>query len=266
MVIFYIFDANYIQLVPIKNRSKEELLRAYRKIYNWLVLRGFTPQLHKLDNETSHEVEAFIRSQHTHLQYTPPDMHCTNPAERAIRTWKNHFLSEIAGLPKSFPITNGCQLTTQCEATLNMLRPCHQNPRLSVHKVLEGTFSFDATPMAPLGAEVLVYMKPHRCKTWGYHAAKAWYLAYVAQHYRCIRVIMQTQGVSISPTPSVFATTQYPYPPSPPLTGSSTQRPASPMPLQAYRKLPQTKWRQSKPYARYSLAKPLPPNRACLPE
>ena len=68
-----------------------------------IVLRGFKPLLPKLDIETSHEVEAFICSRHTHLQYTPPDMHRTNPAERAIRTWKNHFLSRDGGAPKVLP-------------------------------------------------------------------------------------------------------------------------------------------------------------------
>ena len=37
VVIFYIYDANYIQSVPIKNRSKEELLRAYHETCNRLV-------------------------------------------------------------------------------------------------------------------------------------------------------------------------------------------------------------------------------------
>jgi len=31
-VVFYIYDANYIRSVPIKSRSKEELLRAYHKV------------------------------------------------------------------------------------------------------------------------------------------------------------------------------------------------------------------------------------------
>jgi hypothetical protein len=44
-----------------------------------LTLRGFKPLLHKLDNETSHKVEQFVSSQQTHLQYTSPDNHCTNP-------------------------------------------------------------------------------------------------------------------------------------------------------------------------------------------
>ena len=74
-----------------------------------------------------------------------------------------------------------------------------------------------------------------------------------------------TRGASASPTPFVSATTPYQYTPSLPPTGSSTQRLTSPTPWQASRKLPQTNWMPSKPYARYSLAKSLPPNRALLP-
>jgi hypothetical protein len=162
VAVFYIYDANYIRFIPIKSRSKEELLRAYHKVYKWLLVWGFKPFLHKMDNETSHEVETFIQGQQTRLQYTPPDMHRTNPAERTIHTCKNQFLLGITGLPKSFPIANWCHLTKQCDATLNMLRPCRQNPLLSAHEALEGSFSFDATPMAPLSTEVLVHMKPNR--------------------------------------------------------------------------------------------------------
>jgi hypothetical protein len=75
-----------------------------------------------------------------------------------------------------------------------MMRPCCLNPLLSVHKALEGTFLFDATPMALLGTEVLVHQKPGRRKTWGYHAAKAWYLSHAAAHYHCICVIMKEMG------------------------------------------------------------------------
>jgi hypothetical protein len=44
---FYVFDVNYICSVPIKNRSKEELLHAYSSTYEWLTLRGFKPLLCK---------------------------------------------------------------------------------------------------------------------------------------------------------------------------------------------------------------------------
>jgi len=186
VVVFYVYNANYIRSVPIKSQSKEELLRAHQETHKWLSMWGFKPLLHKMNNETLHEVEKFIQAQQMRIQYTPPDMHHTNPAERAIRTWKNHFLAGIAGLPKSFPIANWCRLTKQCDATLNMLRPCCQNPLLLAHEALEGNFSFDATPMAPLGTEVLVHMKPNQRSTWGYHASKAWYLSHSPNHYHCI--------------------------------------------------------------------------------
>jgi hypothetical protein len=78
VVVFYIYDANYICSIPIKSRSKEELLRAYHEVYEWLSVQGFKPLLHKMDNKTSHEVEKFIQGQQTRFQYTPPDMHCSN--------------------------------------------------------------------------------------------------------------------------------------------------------------------------------------------
>ncbi len=196
VALFYdIYDANAIQLVPIKNRSKEEILWAVTEVYAWLTAGGYRPILHKMDNETSHDVEAFIPSEQVKLQYCPPNMHCTNPAKCAVRTWKNHFTAGLAGLPPSFPLAHSwCRLTTQSNAMLNMMHPCRLNPLLSAHEALEGTFSFDATPMALLGTEVLVHQKPNQCKTWGYHAAKAWYLSHAASHYRCICVIMKDTG------------------------------------------------------------------------
>ncbi len=162
VIVFYIFLTNTICSIPIKNCSKEELLCAYDKIYKWLTLRGFKPLLHKLDNKTSKDVETFVATEYTCIQYTPPDIHRTNPAKQALCTWKNHFLTGMAGLPKSFPVANWCRLTTQCNATLNMLHLCRQNPLLLAYEALEGSFSFNATPMAPLGTKNLMHMKPNR--------------------------------------------------------------------------------------------------------
>jgi hypothetical protein len=100
----------------------------------------------------------------------------------------------MTGLPKSFPIANWCGLTTQCNTTLNMLCLCPQNPLLLAHEVLKGLFSFNATPMAPLGTEVFVHMKPNCQCMWGYHASKAWYLLHAANHYCCIQVLMADTG------------------------------------------------------------------------
>jgi hypothetical protein len=108
VALFYVYNPNYIKSVPIKNQSKEELLQAYTEVYAWLSARGYRPLLHKLDNETSHDVKTFIVVEQVKIQYMPPDMHCTNPAKCAVRTWKNHFTAGIAGIPSSFLIANWC--------------------------------------------------------------------------------------------------------------------------------------------------------------
>jgi hypothetical protein len=60
ITLFYIYNANAIWSVPIKNRSKEELLPAVTEVYAWLTAWGFWPLLHKMKKETSHDVKAFI--------------------------------------------------------------------------------------------------------------------------------------------------------------------------------------------------------------
>ena len=79
--LFFTVDGNYIKSYPIKSRHGSELLKAYNDVYSFLRVRGYRPQLHKLDNETSRDVEDFIAEQQVKVQYTPADMHCTNIAE-----------------------------------------------------------------------------------------------------------------------------------------------------------------------------------------
>jgi hypothetical protein len=194
VVIFYIYNATFVKSVPIKSRSKEEILWAYRLIYAYLTARGCKPQLHKMDNKMSHDVKTFICKENMCLQYTPSNIHRTNQAEREIHMWKNHFLSGIAGLPKTFPFANWCRLTNQTDFILNMLWPCRQNPALSAFKVLKWSYSFNSTPMAPLGTKVLVHHKPNWHSSWDFLALNAWYISPFLQHYQCIKIIMRNTG------------------------------------------------------------------------
>eukprot|EP00804_Cyclotella_cryptica_P020406 CCRYP_012624-RA/>CCRYP_012624-RA protein AED:0.67 eAED:0.42 QI:0/0/0/0.75/0/0/4/0/921 len=200
MVIFYVVDANYIKSYPIKSCHRTELIKAYTNVYNFLRTWGYRPQLHKLDNEMSQDVEEFIAENNTKHQYTPPHMHRTNPAERAIRTWKNHFVAIRAGTPSTYRLSNWCKDLEQTDITLNMMRPCTQNPKLSAHKAMEGMFSFNTTPMVPISTECMVHVKPSRQQTWGYHAIKAWYFAPALNHFRCVRVVTNTGAMQTTNT------------------------------------------------------------------
>jgi hypothetical protein len=76
MALFYINNANAIWSVPIKNRSKEELLWAVTDVYAWQTARGYRPLLHKVDKETSNDIKAFIASEQVEL-HAPHQSHQT---------------------------------------------------------------------------------------------------------------------------------------------------------------------------------------------
>ncbi|KAL7482665.1 hypothetical protein ACHAW6_012248, partial [Cyclotella cf. meneghiniana] len=105
IVIFYTADANHIKSYPIKSCHRTELLQAYNDVYAYLHVFGYQPQLYKLDNKSSHNVETFITENNASL-YTPPEIHQTKIAEQAIHTWKNHFVAMHAGAAKSYRLSN----------------------------------------------------------------------------------------------------------------------------------------------------------------
>eukprot|EP00957_Ditylum_brightwellii_P045358 3438217-Ditylum_brightwellii.AAC.1 len=100
-------------------------------------------------------------------------MHWTNAAEKVIQTWKNHFMAGLASLPADFPITHWCRLIIQANLTLNILRPCRQNPALSAQEAIHGTFHFEAPLMAPPGTKCYIHIKPRKRASWGFHAEDA---------------------------------------------------------------------------------------------
>ena len=147
---------------PIRNKTAKEMLDTYQQVYKKLTKCGFTPTLHKLDNEVAQEVINFVEDQKATIQCTPPDMHRQNAAEKALQTWKMHFKSGLASLPAQFPISHWCKLVPQANLTLNMLCPCRTNSNLSAYEAIKGSFSFDATPLAPPGTKTYIHIKPNQ--------------------------------------------------------------------------------------------------------
>ena len=141
VAIFYAVNVNDTKSYPLKSRDRSQLLQAYEGVYAYLRMRGYRRKLHNINNEPFNDVKAFISKQQALVQYSPVDNHRTNIAERSIRTWKCHFGSMRAGTPPTFPLANCCRMMEQCDATLNMLRPCTINPLLSAFEAMEGRYS-----------------------------------------------------------------------------------------------------------------------------
>ena len=87
-----------------------------------LAARGLSVDLQILDIEASAAYkQAITFTWQSKFQLVPPEMHRCNRAERAIRTFKDHFLSILAGVDQSFPPYLWDLLLPQAELTLNLL-------------------------------------------------------------------------------------------------------------------------------------------------
>ncbi len=94
-----------------------------------LAARGLSVDLQILDNKTSTTYnEAITFKWNATLQLVPPDMHRHNQAERAICTYKNHFLAILAGVDSVFSPYLWDLLLPQAKLTLNLLRQATLNP------------------------------------------------------------------------------------------------------------------------------------------
>jgi hypothetical protein len=109
MMIVYDYDSNHIFIEPFKNRTAKCLLAAYQVLHTRLCRAGLKPRLQRLDNECSEMLKEFMQAQDIDYQLVPPGVHRRNAAERAIRTWQNHFIAGLCSVAstKNFPCTFG---------------------------------------------------------------------------------------------------------------------------------------------------------------
>jgi hypothetical protein len=125
----------------------------------------------------------FFQLQHVKVQHVPPTQKRTNKAERAIQTFRRHFLSILVGTHANFPINQWHHLLPQTEWTLNMLHAWPDNMTVSAyHGLHRQPYDFISHPMAPCGI-LLVAHDPVREK-WDNYRRIGFYLGPAVTHYR----------------------------------------------------------------------------------
>jgi hypothetical protein len=80
IMILYDHDSNAIMAQPIKDRTAQELLRAFQVMEQKLVARGNKPKLMKLDNDASKLQKTYLHQQDIIFQLVPPYSHIQNAA------------------------------------------------------------------------------------------------------------------------------------------------------------------------------------------
>jgi hypothetical protein len=104
ILILYDYDSNSVLSAPMKARGDKYMIRAFDVLIRSLIIRGLKPHLQRLDNETSLALRKYLKKQGINYQLAPPHIHRRNNAERAIQTFKNHFISGLCSVDPTFPL------------------------------------------------------------------------------------------------------------------------------------------------------------------
>ena len=79
----------------MNNICDKEMIRVFRYLTEYLKIQRIHPGFHFMDNEASTALKLTMTTINIKYQLVPPSNHRAINAERAIQTFKNHF---IAGL------------------------------------------------------------------------------------------------------------------------------------------------------------------------
>ena len=207
ILVVYDYDSNAILAAPLKSRQAQEITRAWTNLHGKLTQQGHEIKKYILDNECAADLKLAMVKASISYELVPPHIHRRNAAERAIRTFKNHFMAGLATCPPDFPITEWDRLLDQALLTLNLLRTSRVNPKLSSHAYLFGNHDFNRVPLVPPGSKLIVHNKPGHRPSWSFHGDDAWSIGPATEHYRCIKCyIPKTRTTRITDTFSIIPT------------------------------------------------------------
>lgn len=194
--IFIIYDwsSNAILATPISSTSDNSIINTFTENIKYLENRGFRPQHNIMDNVASHAIKKFLEKENIKFQLVEPHNHRVNAAERAIQTFKNHFISGLCTCDKDFPLQLWSRLVKQAQDSLNLLRTSRCHPKISAFDALEGTHDFNRVPFAPPGTRATIFNPPEIRSSWGPRATDAWYIGPVWNHYRCLSFYIPKTG------------------------------------------------------------------------
>ncbi len=194
-------DANYIFAKHMKNRTEGEMIRVYQKILNMMKAAGIGLKKQVLDNKCLAAIKAPIKENSMDHKLIPPGQHRHNQADRAIQTFKAHFISILAGIDDEFPLSLWCHLLKPTELTLNLLCQSRVAPKILAFAHVHGTHNYMQKPFAPIGCAVQTHVKLDNRLAWDTRSEPGFNLGTSMEYHQCFRVyVMRTRATRISGT------------------------------------------------------------------
>ncbi|KAL7533613.1 hypothetical protein ACHAWF_004560 [Thalassiosira exigua] len=156
IMVAYQCDLNVILMFmcPFKAQKDKHRLEAYNAIMERLQQRGHSVALQILDNDKIAKNASDSSPKNGGRNSNWFRLICTNATERAIRTFKAHFLAILAGVAPDFPKYLWDLLLPPAELALNLLRQSSLHPIHSAWEHFNGYFDYDAIlPWGPWAVE-----------------------------------------------------------------------------------------------------------------
>jgi hypothetical protein len=185
VMVCYVYDCNYVKVVPMRSRSASEWVKAYNTIHQELTVKGFKPKIQTLDNESTAALKNFFTDNDIDYQLVPPHCHRRNAAERAIWTFKEVFVAGLSSVDPTFPLHLWDRLLPQAEITLNLLRTSTLHPQFSAAAHFHGLVDYNKTAFALPGCKIIAHKKPGKRRTWAPHGQHGYSSGPAMQHCRC---------------------------------------------------------------------------------
>ncbi len=149
-----------------------------------------------MDNQASKVIKKYLTTQQGNNLLVKPNNHRVNASERAIHTFKAHFVNALATTNSNFPLQLRDWLTPQVEATLNMLCPSCIEPTILVYEAVHGPYYWNCFPLAPPGCKAVIYEAPESQGSWASHSTDMWYVGPSQDHFGVITSLFQTQELT----------------------------------------------------------------------
>ena len=99
----YDYDTNYIFALPIANVQDKTIIESFDKIFTELIEKVQKPTFNVTDNQAVTPLKKYLRAQNCRWQFVEPANHRVNADERAIQTFKNHFISGLCSTDSQWP-------------------------------------------------------------------------------------------------------------------------------------------------------------------
>jgi hypothetical protein len=163
----------YIYVEPMPSKSSQAYVAAYTRMLSYFSSLRINFSHMTIDNETSTDLDSLLDRKYITVQLQPPGNHRSNFAERAIRTFKNHFIAILSGIHTLFPLDLWNLLLDIAALTLNHMLPYKNDRRLSAYHGIHGSLiDFLAHPLHPPGQLVVIHERSHDRASWAQHGLR----------------------------------------------------------------------------------------------